>query len=350
MKYLKLFEEFHSVNEAKDVKLPVSESLEVNEATTKQFETDFNNMIKDIKSGYGWIDPEYVANTWENSSDSIDFELVKGEIYKRLIAAGLLAYPDDNDEEKAGKKVKSLKELGIKESQIEESHFKVGDKVKMSHGGTGVIVSLDKEDGADDEAYYNVELPNGDMMKHAPNDLEKVNEATESTLILNWGKGFDGKMVEFETDEKELAKLKSLVPLLTELGEQVGVLQAEMDNEKMFMKELMKSPRGDEDKFNLNKKHKEEISRMTKEINALKKNLYSKTSSFSKGVDRIAQYYFEAAENKKYAETVTDKYKERMGSRVSLSDWVIKAKKRALDSEEFFTKAIETVLQTAKPI
>lgn len=166
MKYLKLFEEFHS-----------AKAKEVNEATTKKFETDFNNMIKDIKSGYGWIDPEYVANTWENSSDSIDFELVKGEIYKRLIAAGLLAYPDDNDEEKAGKKVKSLKELGIKESQIEESHFKVGDKVKMSHGGTGVIVSLDKEDGADDEAYYNIELPNGDVMKHAPNELEKVNEA-----------------------------------------------------------------------------------------------------------------------------------------------------------------------------
>ena len=66
---------------------------------------------------------------------------------------------------------------------IKESHFKVGDKVKMSHGGEGVIVSLDKEDGADDEAYYNVELPNGDMMKHAPNELEKVNEASTEEMI-----------------------------------------------------------------------------------------------------------------------------------------------------------------------
>lgn len=75
---------------------------------------------------------------------------------------------------------------GIKESQIEESHFKVGDKVKMSHGGVGVIKSLDKESGADDEKYYNVELANGDVMKHAPNELTKeakVNEASTEEMI-----------------------------------------------------------------------------------------------------------------------------------------------------------------------
>jgi hypothetical protein len=57
---------------------------------------------------------------------------------------------------------------------IIESHFKVGDKVKMSHGGVGTVVALDKEDGAEDEAYYSIELPNGDVMKHAPNELEKA--------------------------------------------------------------------------------------------------------------------------------------------------------------------------------
>jgi len=94
----------------------------INEGAVKQFEMDMTDMIKDIKSGYGWIDPEFVADTWENSSDSIDFELVKGEIYKRLIAAGLLAYADDDNEEKAGKKVKSVKELGIKESLVTEAN------------------------------------------------------------------------------------------------------------------------------------------------------------------------------------------------------------------------------------
>lgn len=96
----------------------------VNEGSAKQFDVDFNNMVRNIKSGYGWIDPEYVADTWENSSDSIDFELVKGEIYKRLIAAKLLAFADDEDEEAAGQFVKSLKELGIKESVVNEAEIK----------------------------------------------------------------------------------------------------------------------------------------------------------------------------------------------------------------------------------
>jgi hypothetical protein len=84
----------------------------LNEAAVKQFDKDYADMVKNIKSGYGWIDPEYVADTWENSSDSIDFELVKVELYKRLLKAGLLWYGDEEKETQ----VKSLKELGIKES------------------------------------------------------------------------------------------------------------------------------------------------------------------------------------------------------------------------------------------
>jgi len=83
----------------------------INEGRVKQFEMDYAGMVKDIKKGYGWIDPDYVAQTWDNSSDSIDFELVRDEIFDRLIAAGLLAHADDNDPEKAGKKIKSAKEL-----------------------------------------------------------------------------------------------------------------------------------------------------------------------------------------------------------------------------------------------
>ena len=85
--------------------------ITINEGRVKQFEMDYANMVKDIKKGYGWIDPEYVAQTWDNSSDSIDFELVRDEIFDRLIAAGLLAHADDNDPEKAGNKIKSAKEL-----------------------------------------------------------------------------------------------------------------------------------------------------------------------------------------------------------------------------------------------
>ena len=112
MKHIQLFEEF---------------VVEINEAAVKQFDKDYADMVKNIKSGYGWIDPEYVADTWENSSDSIDFELVKVELYKRLLKAGLLWYGDEEKETQ----VKSLKELGIKESvNTSESFLKFGIDVK----------------------------------------------------------------------------------------------------------------------------------------------------------------------------------------------------------------------------
>jgi len=63
-----------------------------------------------------------------------------------------------------------------------ESHFKVGDKVKMNHGGTGVVKSLDKEDGAKDEKYYSIELPNGKIHKHSPNELIRIDEEEGNIL------------------------------------------------------------------------------------------------------------------------------------------------------------------------
>jgi hypothetical protein len=94
--------------------------IEVNEGRVKQFETDYADMEKSIKRGIGWIDPEYVATTWENSSDTIDFELVKDEIYNRLIKAGLLWLSDEDGEEKEFQ-VKSIKDLSeSKEVQIYE--------------------------------------------------------------------------------------------------------------------------------------------------------------------------------------------------------------------------------------
>ena len=88
---------------------------QINEA--KQFDKDYADMETSIKRGIGWIDPEYVETTWENSSDTIDFELVKAELYKRLLKAGLLWYGDEEKETQ----VKSLKELGIKESVVNEA-------------------------------------------------------------------------------------------------------------------------------------------------------------------------------------------------------------------------------------
>ena len=85
---------------------------------------------------------------------------VKGTPCPRPFKEGLSPHGDDAY-------IKSVKK---------ESHFKVGDKVKMSHGGTGVVKSLDKEHGADDEKYYGIELPSGKIHKHSPNELEKLDE------------------------------------------------------------------------------------------------------------------------------------------------------------------------------
>jgi hypothetical protein len=128
----------------KDLELVVKESI-VTEGAVKQFEADFNDMVKNIKSGYGWIDPEFVADTWENSSDSIDFELVKGEIYKRLIKAGLLWTSEDGEEK--DKQIKSLKELGIKESAVTEAK----DDFMARHSGTDIWLKKGYKNHSEEE-------------------------------------------------------------------------------------------------------------------------------------------------------------------------------------------------------
>jgi hypothetical protein len=95
----------------------------LNEAAAKQFDKDVETLIKNIKRGYGWIEPEYVVDSWDNVSDTISFDLVKGEVLKRLFNAGLLYHSSANGKDK-GAKV-TLSELGalalMKESSINEA-------------------------------------------------------------------------------------------------------------------------------------------------------------------------------------------------------------------------------------
>mgnify|MGYP000178683185 CR=1 FL=1 len=112
---------------------------EINEGGVKRFEMDYKDMENSIKRGIGWIDPEYVVDTWENSSDSIDFELVASEIYNRLIKAGLLWTSEDG--ETKDKQVKSLKELGIKESVEINEAFEV--KVSLKHAKDAIALFND---------------------------------------------------------------------------------------------------------------------------------------------------------------------------------------------------------------
>ena len=83
----------------------------VNEGAVKQFEVDYTNLVKNLKTGYGWIDPEFVESTWENTGNSIDFSLVKDEVLNRLIKADLLYFADAKDEEVKGKKVTNISQI-----------------------------------------------------------------------------------------------------------------------------------------------------------------------------------------------------------------------------------------------
>ena len=66
---------------------------------------------------------------------------------------------------------------------ITESHFEVGNKVTCIKSGMGgEVVSLDKEDGADDEKYYTVKREDGKMIKYSPSELKLM----ESIDIKYW--------------------------------------------------------------------------------------------------------------------------------------------------------------------
>jgi hypothetical protein len=91
----------------------VHESLKgLNEGAIKAFEMDYTEMVKQIKSGFGWIDPTYVEDTWEEMNlNSVDFSIVRDEVFNRLIKAGLLYYSDPNDPESKGKKVTNISQI-----------------------------------------------------------------------------------------------------------------------------------------------------------------------------------------------------------------------------------------------
>ncbi len=77
----------------------------VNEGAVKAFEMDMEELISNIKRGMGWIDPEYVEDTWNNMKLDTPFNKVEDEVLYRLIDADMLYFANDNDPERKGKKV-----------------------------------------------------------------------------------------------------------------------------------------------------------------------------------------------------------------------------------------------------
>jgi hypothetical protein len=177
----------------------------VTEGVAKQFDVDFNNMVKNIKSGYGWIDPEYVGDTWENSSTSIDFELVKGEIFKRLFDAGLLIHPEPYNSEAAGKKVK-FSELGAytNESIVTEAEIKSDDEFKEY-----AMTVLKKAFGDDFDEAKAGEAIDGILKKCGDDYGACVGTLTSSLGESVTNEAFDANYWEDYHDSGESGKIKN---------------------------------------------------------------------------------------------------------------------------------------------
>jgi len=145
---------------------------------------------------------------------------------------------------KIGESMKHIKnfESFIHES-LNESHFKVGDKVEcIKSGMTGKVIGLDKEDGAEDEKYYTVKREDGEEIKYSPAELKlvesKINEEyvelagfdTYTEKLINefkdWYKGtannwedFKDNMAEDSVDEAaKNAQMEILAYLSNEMN------------------------------------------------------------------------------------------------------------------------------------
>jgi len=112
-------------------------------------------------------------------------EQVKPEVEKSFPATGVTKHapikgvnymPKEKEKANSMKYGKDVKE----ETELTESHFKVGDEVICKASGMeGEVIKLDKEEGGDDEKYYTVKREDGKVMKYAPNELKKAEEEDE---------------------------------------------------------------------------------------------------------------------------------------------------------------------------
>ena len=128
----------------------VNENLKVNEGSVKAFDMAIDQLISNVKDGYGWIDPDYTFDALESIDDEIDwrtFKDIKDEVYNRLIKAGILFYSDEENPEQRGIKVTKINQLG--ESIVNEDIKGFVDStllVDVSDLRKGSLVKIDALD------------------------------------------------------------------------------------------------------------------------------------------------------------------------------------------------------------
>ena len=157
MKNIQTFEQF------------INESYLVNEGAVKAFEYAMKNLISNIRSGYGWIDPEYVHDTVVTNGEFDEFEwsTIKDEVYQRLIDQNLLYYANDADPEVKGQRVSKVGQ--IKESVNEAKDEFVPatlteDFEDLRKGDVIKINALDYTQGGDKDTVDSIR-PDGKKME-----------------------------------------------------------------------------------------------------------------------------------------------------------------------------------------
>ena len=213
-----------AIDKIKDTKLSYNQKLNVVVSVMDSLGID--------KSEFGKMASKLKGSMEEISVNEAGYTVKAENPYQFLngVVAVLSAYLRDEKLGPKGKRelqniLKSLEYMRMyfyanMSESVNESHFQVGDKVKMSHGGVGVVKSLDKEDGGDDEKYYNIELPNGEVMKHAPNELTLVetdlNESSMSNIdiIAQEAKDFKDFVKEFYNEYKDFPKDRDTIKWL----------------------------------------------------------------------------------------------------------------------------------------
>lgn len=120
----------------------VNESI--NEGAVKQFEMGVSSLVRNVKTGYGWIDPSYVYDTFNQADDfeGINWDDVKDEIYQRLIDNNLLYYSSDTDPEQQGKKVTSVKQI---QESVNESALEIAGGIILGILGLKTIAAIFKQ-------------------------------------------------------------------------------------------------------------------------------------------------------------------------------------------------------------
>jgi hypothetical protein len=117
-----------------------------------------------------------LADKSNYKSGKVNWPFIDADVYMELAAKGYdLRHPSINYMDRFDAMADKLDPMN--ETELSESHFKVGDKVKCKASGmTGEVIKVGDGEGA----YYTVKREDGSTKQYEPSELTLVKEMTEA--------------------------------------------------------------------------------------------------------------------------------------------------------------------------